>query len=48
MKRIILALLLLNLAMPVYAADSYLDGEQLLSKCNVPYTHLTLPTTHTD
>ncbi|MFT5394873.1 MAG: hypothetical protein ACI85N_000052 [Gammaproteobacteria bacterium] len=33
MKRIILALLLLNLAMPIYAADSYLDGDQLLSKC---------------
>ena len=33
MKRIILAFLLLNLSMPIYAADSYLDGDQLLSKC---------------
>ncbi len=33
MKRIILAFLLMNLTMLVYAADSYLDGDQLLSKC---------------
>ena len=33
MKRIILACLLMNLSMPVYAANSYLDGDQLLSKC---------------